>query len=136
MIRIATFNLENLFARYRFRRNFDPVGSDGFTINNLAFDIYDEVQKKLTAKAIKEVDADIIAVQEVESLPVLDAFNSRYLARLKYRHRVVVDSFDPRKIDVGLLSKHPIRSIRSYRQERNARNTAPLFSRDCSNSHN
>lgn len=130
-MRVATFNCENLFARYKFRRNVDPVQVDGFTINDLAFDLYEETAKQITGKAIREVGADVIALQEVESLPVLDRFNSRYLAPMKYRHRFLVDSHDPRGIDVAVLSRFPILSVRSYRQERNAANTSSLFSRDC-----
>jgi len=130
-MRIATFNCENLFARYKFKSNFDPTEADGFTINNLAFDIYDETDKQITAQAIKEVDADVIALEEVENLPVLDRFNSRYLGGMRYRHRVVIDSHDPRGIDVAILSRYPIVAMRSYRHERNAANTASLFSRDC-----
>jgi endonuclease/exonuclease/phosphatase family metal-dependent hydrolase len=130
-IRIATFNVENLFARYRFNEGFTPGSDGGFTTNDVAFDIYEETEKQITAVAIKEVKADVIALQEVESLPVLDAFNSRYLAGQGYRFRIVIDSFDPRKIDVAILSKHPIVSVRSYRHERNASNSAWLFSRDC-----
>lgn len=130
-MKLATFNCENLFARYNFRSNFDPLGANGFTINDLAFEIYDETEKQITAQAIREVDADVIALQEVESLPVLDRFNSRYLAGARYRHRIVVDSHDPRGIDVAILSRHPIISVRTYRHERNATNTASLFSRDC-----
>jgi len=130
-MRVATFNCENLFARYKFKSNFSPNESDGFTINNIAFDIYNETEKQVTAKAIKEIDADIIALQEVENLPLLDRFNSRYLGGMKYRHRILIDSHDPRGIDVAILSRHPIVALRSYRDERNAANTAPLFSRDC-----
>jgi endonuclease/exonuclease/phosphatase family metal-dependent hydrolase len=130
-IRIATFNCENLFARYKFKSNFDPTSADRFTINDVAFDVYDETEKQITAQAIGEVSADVIALQEVENLPLLDRFNSRYLASMKYKHRILVDSHDPRGIDVALLSRHPIVAIRSYRQERNKANTAVLFSRDC-----
>lgn len=131
MIRIATFNVENLFARYRFRQNIDPLNIDGFTINHLAFDIYDERAKQITAEAIRAIGADIVALQEVESLPVLDRFNSRYLGGMKYKHRILIDGFDPRKIDVAVLSRYPIERIKSYRNERNRSNTAFVFSRDC-----
>lgn len=131
MIRIATFNVENLFARYRFRRNFNPTAGDGFSINNLAFDIYDETAKQITGKAIKKANADVIALQEVENLKVLDAFNSRYLGGENYKHRLLIDAFDPRNIDVALLSRYPIIRAKSHRQERNAANSAFLFSRDC-----
>lgn len=131
MVRIAAFNIENLFARYRFRSNVDPVGLDGFTINQTAFDIYEETSKQITAKAIKEVKADVVALQEVESLPVLDRFNSLYLGGQGYKHRMLVDAFDPRKIDVAVLSRYPIERVKTYRNERNAANTSWLFSRDC-----
>jgi len=130
-VRLATFNAENLFARYNFKKNYNPVSKDGFTINDLAFDIYDETDKQITAQAIHEVNADVIALQEIESLPVLDAFNSKYLGKMEYKHRILIDSFDPRRIDVAILSRFPIISIRSHRQERNATNSTWLFSRDC-----
>lgn len=130
-IRIATFNCENLFARYDFKKNLPALGEDGFIINQLAFSINDDDAKKITARAIQAVDADILCVQEAESLPVLDRFNARYLPRLKYRHRILVDGNDDRQIDVGVLSRHPIVGMRSYRSVRNKANTAELFSRDC-----
>lgn len=130
-LRLATFNVENLFARYKFRNNFDASVSGGFTANDMAFDIYDETEKRITAQAIKKVDADLIALQEVESLPVLDAFVSRYLPDMGYKHRGVFDAFDPRYIDVAIASRCPITSFCSHRHERNKKNTAWLFSRDC-----
>lgn len=131
MVRVATFNVENLFARYRFKQSFNPVSDDGFSINDLAFEIYDETEKQITAKAIREVKADILALQEVENLKVLDSFNSRYLASMKYKHRILIDAFDPRNIDVALMSRYPVSNINTYRHERNQKNTAGLFSRDC-----
>ena len=130
-IRLATFNVENQFARYNFNKNYNPLSQNGFTINDLAFDVYDETDKQITAQALREVNADVFALQEIESLPVLDAFNSRYLDNMKYRHRILIDSFDPRKIDVAVLSRYPIKSVQSHRNERNASNSAWLFSRDC-----
>lgn len=130
-LRLATFNAENLFARYRFKDSFQPTADDGFTINDTAFRIHDEESKKITAKAIRAVNADVICLQEVESLPVLDRFNSFYLGGMKYAYRAVIDCFDPRQIDVAVLSRHPIVSLRSHREERTKSGTAFLFSRDC-----
>jgi endonuclease/exonuclease/phosphatase family metal-dependent hydrolase len=130
-IRIATFNVENLFARYRFAEGFDPDGDDGFTVNNLAFEIYNDDLKRVTAKAIKEVDADVLCLQEVENIHVLERFNSNYLGGMRYRHRLLIDSHDPRFIDVAVLSRYPFRSINTHRDQRNAANTTWLFSRDC-----
>lgn len=130
-LRLATFNAENLFARYRFKDALAPREDDGFTINDLAFRIHDEASKKITARAIRAVNADVICLQEVESLPVLDRFNSYYLGGMQYAHRAVIDCFDPRAIDVAVLSRFPIASLRSHRDERNRQGTAFLFSRDC-----
>ena len=130
-MRLATFNIENLFARYRFRQGREALADDGFSINDLAFSIHDETAKQITARAVREVNADIICLQEVENLHVLERFNSRYLGGMGYKHRIVVDGNDPRRIDVGFLSRYPISTVRTYRHERNRRNTAFLFSRDC-----
>lgn len=78
-VRIGTFNIENLFTRYRFRRNFAPLEADGSTINNLTLDVYDKVAKQITAKAIHKIDTDALAVRKPENLRVLDRFNTRYL---------------------------------------------------------
>ncbi len=128
--RLATFNVENLFARYRFRQNADVYAPDGFSINQLAFDVYDETDKRITAQAIRALDADILCLQEVESLPVLDRFKSQYLPRAGYDHRILIDCFDPRHIDVAVLSRLPITRVRTHRHERNEKH-ASLFSRDC-----
>lgn len=131
-LRVATFNAENLFARYKFRENFDPLRADGFTINDLAFEVSDEDSKKITAQAIREMDSDIICLQEVENLMVLERFNSRYLGKLKYKYRLLIDGHDPRQIDVAVLSRYPFGTIRTYRDERAPDNpNSWLFSRDC-----
>ena len=132
-VRVATFNCENLFARYQFRSNVGDI-SNGFDINDTKFDIYNTRSKRITAQAIKAMDADVICLQEVENLPVLDRFNSEFLGGPKhkrYSHRILVDGNDPRRIDVALLSRRPIGAVRSYRHERNDANTAAKFSRDC-----
>jgi endonuclease/exonuclease/phosphatase family metal-dependent hydrolase len=128
---LGTFNVENLFARYRFRANANVTLDDGFTINQMAFSIHNDVAKRITAQAIRATRADILCLQEVESLPVLDRFQSNYLARQKYKHRIIVDAHDPRYIDVGILSRYPIVAVRTHRHERNEANTTWLFSRDC-----
>ncbi|MBO9462455.1 endonuclease/exonuclease/phosphatase family protein [Labrenzia sp. R5_0] len=131
-IRIATFNCENLFARYNFREN--ASAGNGFTINDLAFDILSTRAKRITASAIKATDADIICLQEVESLPVLDRFNSEFLgtsSNKRYNYRTLFDGNDPRAIDVAFLSRIPVKSMRSSRDIRSSNGRSKLFSRDC-----
>ena len=130
-LRVATFNCENLFARFKFEKNVDPekATKDGFDVNMLVFDILREAEKKLTAKAIAETDADVIALQEVDNIEVLRRFRSDYLKNQKYTHCMLIDGNDPRHIDVAVLSRHPIIHARSYHHLRSG--TRPLFSRDC-----
>jgi len=133
--RIATFNVENLFARYNFKKNVNPEKSaaEGFGINDTAFKLHNDDAKRITAKVIKAVNADIICLQEVENLKVLDRFCTAYLKGNKsfaaYEHRLLIDGNDPRQIDVAILSRFPITALRSHRQERHK--SKPLFSRDC-----
>lgn len=129
-LRIATFNSENIFARYRFRQNFTP-SDNGWTINDMAFRIFNDEEKNFTAKAIKETDADIICLQEVEGMKILEGFNSRRLARLGYKHKILIDSHDPRHIDICILSRYPFTNIRTYKDDRSKRINYWLFSRDC-----
>jgi endonuclease/exonuclease/phosphatase family metal-dependent hydrolase len=129
-IRIGTFNAENLFARYDFNKELDPLSLNGFSINELAFDIAGEAAKTITAEAIKDTKADILCLQEIESLEVLDRFCTRYLNDKGYLYKTLIDSHDLRHIDVAFISKFPVVSINTHRHERNAKNNSWLFSRD------
>lgn len=124
---LGTFNCENLFGRYGFRSGLPPT-KDGFTINDVAFGIQGEDDKRLTAQAILAAQADVLALQEVESLPVLDTFTSTFLDGAGYDHRVVIHGNDLRNIDVAVLSRLPITRLRTWRHLRSRR--AALFSRD------
>ena len=129
-ITLGTFNCENLFARYEFRKGEKPTEDGGFTINKVAFDIYNEEEKRLTAQAIRVTRSDILGLQEVENLPVLDTFTSDLLNRSAYRHRVLIHGNDPRNIDVAALSKLPITHLRTWRHLRTPSGDSALFSRD------
>ncbi len=130
-VRVGTFNCENLFARFRFRSNVKPpsTSKDRFTINDLAFEFLDEDEKALTAGVIAALDADVIALQEVEDFDVLKRFRNQHLKKLGYVHAILVDGNDPRFIDVAVLSRHPLARVRSH-QELQYRGE-PVFSRDC-----
>src|SRR5216117_73192 len=130
-VRVATFNCENLFARFKFESNVDPakVSKNGFTIDQTKFTILNETEKKLTAKAILAADADVIGLEEVENLEVLRRFNTERLKPAKYVHSLLVDGRDPRHIDVGVLSGFRIVHARSYLHLFDG--NQPVFSRDC-----
>lgn len=128
-MRLATFNCENLFARYKFKKNAE-ITKDGFTIDETAFDMFNPDEKKITGQAIIETDADVIALQEVENLNVVDKFIYTYLKDQGYENNILIDSHDPRFIDVAVLSKYPIVPVRTHRNEKNQAGKY-LFSRDC-----
>lgn len=132
-IRVGTFNVENLFARFKFKANIDPLEAvkDGWNAEATAFDINGADAKRITGQAIKATGADILALQEVENLDTLKRFRSEYLGGFRsYEYAVAVDGNDPRLIDVAVLSRYPIVHVRSYAHLRTGRSQA-LFSRDC-----
>lgn len=132
-VRIATFNCENLFARFKFRKGAktDNISDDGWDVNDTKFMPFDRGKRKITAQAIKALKTDVIALQEVENLEVLRRFRSKYLGGHKaFPYAALLDCEDPRHIDVAVLSKLPIVHVRSHMHMRNSKNR-PLFSRDC-----
>lgn len=134
-IRIGTFNVENLFARFRFKaglseEEIESAVEDGWKVDQTKFDISEEEDKEITAGAIGAIDADVLALQEIENLDVLKRFNTRYLDG-KYRYKLLVDGNDPRRIDVGVLSRYPFAAIRTHQFLRTPDGSAWVFSRDC-----
>ncbi|GHG46527.1 endonuclease/exonuclease/phosphatase family protein [Streptomyces griseocarneus] len=89
-----------------------------------------------TAKVIAEVNADILLTVEVEDRLTLHRFNQQVLhgqiGAPAYPFNLLIDGNDIRGIDVGILSRHPITSIRSHIFDKeNVQDLFPIFSRDC-----
>lgn len=86
-----------------------------------------------TGRVASEISPDILVCVEVESRPTLMRFNEQVLKaefHNEYPHVMVIDGNDTRGIDVGILSRYPINSIRSHVDDKNP--TGELtFSRDC-----
>lgn len=135
-LRIATFNVENLIARYRFRAEGRSDASAAMSLfefpsnqtreaveRSLTVALEDD-KRQMTALALAEAHADIICLQEVDNLGVLEAFFANYVHRIadkRYGHFRLVEGNDRRGIDVGLalrrdLVAHPgaVR-VHSYR---------------------
>jgi predicted extracellular nuclease len=120
-VRIGTFNIENLLTRFDFTGFRNQLKRD--RVMRL-YAIGDEAEYKrleeartiastddtrqLTALAIADTDADILCLQEVESLEALDAFEYGYLYRMNgagYRQKYLIKGNDSRGIDVAILMR-------------------------------
>lgn len=96
----------------------------------------DETAMLLTARVIFDVDADVTALVEAESRPVLKRFQFLMAQKLNlaepYPHMMLIDGNDRRGIDVALATKeeHPIGIMRSHADDLKPDGN-PIFSRDC-----
>ena len=161
----ATFNAENLFRRFDFSskqpgsggssggrsggsnngNKDNSTGSGGVVFSDGRFTINNMQEKSLTAATILAVDADVIALQEVESLDLLDLFNKELLFST-YKYRILVQGNDQRGINVAVLSRYPFQAINTARfaavgdggvssdvqyVEQEGSGRSYIFSRDC-----
>ncbi|MDX3454494.1 endonuclease/exonuclease/phosphatase family protein [Streptomyces sp. ME02-8801-2C] len=133
ILRLATFNVENLFARWRFKDHVNPADANkrGWLVDQTRFDELGQEDKAITGAALREVGADVLALQEVENVDTLKHFRARSLGAA-YPYVAGVDGNDPRLIDVAVLSRFPITHIRSHQHFLDPSSpTTALFSRDC-----
>lgn len=127
-IRLATFNAENLFARMS-RHHPDLRGKSPKSAPPRLRENQD-ASRRLKARAILSLDADIIGLQEVENLDTLKQFNHRLL-KDRFPYQILIDGNDDRLIDVALLSRFSFDYIRTHQFQRTKDNRDWLFSRDC-----
>lgn len=94
---------------------------------------FTETARASTARVLREVDADICCLVEVESRPVLKHFCIDRLPRSgkfeTYSHHMLIDGNDNRGIDVALASRLPFGTLRSHVDDRDGK--TEIFSRDC-----
>lgn len=107
-IRLASYNLENLFDDQD-----DPALSGQYEDAKAT---KPDADCKAVAAAIKATDADIIAVQEIESLQSLTWFRDKYLTGLGYDHIACIDAGDERGIEQGVLSRFPVKDTQNWLQ--------------------
>jgi len=101
---VATFNVLNLFDEVD-----DPYHADEGTRTKPR----DELER--LAATIHKVNADVIALQEVENRGYLERFNKVFLSDMGYENVVHFEGNDGRGIDVCLLSRAPIGEVTSRR---------------------
>lgn len=87
---------------------------------------------KNTGKFLRSIDADIVALCEVEGSAALRQFRSDQLSTQKLKYDLIIDGNDPRGIDVAYLSRLPFENIRTnIHAKRTPSSKKKLFSRDC-----
>ena len=107
-VRVATWNLENFFDGWD-----DPFHGDERTEPALV----SAPRRQRIADALRQLDADVICLQEVENRFALEEFVRAYLPDSGYQ-TVLIEGNDERGIDVALLSRLPIESATSHRHLR------------------
>ncbi len=101
---VATYNTLNLFDDED-----DPYHNDEGTPAK------PREQLQHLAHSIAELNADVIAFQEVENRFYLERFVNVFLPDMGYDNVVLFEGNDTRGIDVALVSRVPVGPVRSYR---------------------
>jgi predicted extracellular nuclease len=120
-LRIATFNAENILQRFDFSgfrnalqrdRTLQMINVDNEAqyraLEQARVVAHTDDKMQLTALAIADTGADIVCLQEVESLEALKAFEYGYLFKMVgsgYRHKYLTEGNDGRGIDVAVMCR-------------------------------
>lgn len=91
-----------------------------------------EIATRNTAQVVRDVKADVITTIEVDNRVALSRFNKQLLPAVgstAYPHVMVIDGNDDRGIDVGIMSRFAIATMRSHVDD--LVGGTPVFSRDC-----
>ena len=128
-VSVGTFNLNNLFSRFNFRAEIEvepevtagglqlTFGTDGVDVRTFLGNLVREKnavdRQRVASRITGAMNADILAVQEVEHIEILKEFNRDFLDGM-YDHVALIEGNDRRLIDVGILSKLPIGAITSH----------------------
>ena len=128
-LRIVTFNIENLFSRFDFKaftdkrvRRYLPPAVNFFsqfdTGDFSQFDDFksllqaamisqDDDKRQHTSLALAEADADIVCLQEIDSIGALLRFRDLYLNKIserRYDQIILHEGNDFRGIDVAAMT--------------------------------
>lgn len=105
-IRLAAYNTENLF---------DAVDDPSLSGRNEDIDdAKPESQLKGLAHTITELDADVLALEEVESEAVAKWFRDTYIPDDGYKYLASIDAGDERAIEQVVLSRYPITDVTNW----------------------
>lgn len=105
-IRLADYNVENLF---------DEVDDPAYSGRDEDIDDAKPLsERRALAAAIRAIDADVLAVEEVESKAALTWFVDEQLSDMGYRYIESIDAGDSRGIEQAVLSRFPILDARVW----------------------
>jgi endonuclease/exonuclease/phosphatase family metal-dependent hydrolase len=135
-LRLVTFNVENLSARWRFGQTGRGDAAAALSLSefarpeqreavehSLSITLEDD-KRQMTGLALAEAHADLVCLQEVDSLRAMEAFFANYVHRFSdtpFGHFRLLNGNDPRGIDVAfgarkdLLAKDDVRVV-SHRE--------------------
>ena len=105
-LRLATYNAENLFDNFD-----DPELSGQYDDKK---EQTSEARLKALAEMIRELDADVLCLEEIESERALAWFRDKYLKGMGYDHVASLDAGYNRGVEQSVLSRVPIASARVY----------------------
>lgn len=105
-IRICNYNVENLFDDHD-----DPALSGSADDKDMTKPLE---QREAIAAAIRRINPDVIALQEIESEQALTWFRDQHLAGAGYHHVASIDSGDGRGIECAVLSKFPLKDAKVW----------------------
>lgn len=104
--RVGQYNVENMFDDVD-----DPNKSDD------DMEPKSEASLRKVADTLKTVNADVVALEEVENIEVLQDFLDTHLPGM-YPNVTLVEGNDGRGIDVAFVSKYPITRVESHKDDR------------------
>jgi endonuclease/exonuclease/phosphatase family metal-dependent hydrolase len=102
-LRIGTYNVLNLFDE-----SDDPYRADEVMRPKPR----DQMQR--VAERIRQLDADVLALQEVENRYYLQRFVDTFLPDMGYEHVVLIEANNHRGIDCAVLSRVPVGPVTTY----------------------
>ena len=108
-IRLGSYNMLNFFDQVddkSLQGEYDDFGDNpGPTSSERCEEL---------AKIIRELDADVLALQEVESKEALEWFNNNYLPSMGYTYVVSEEVGHYRGIEQSLLSRFPVTKVKTW----------------------
>jgi endonuclease/exonuclease/phosphatase family metal-dependent hydrolase len=108
-VRVATYNMLNFFDHAddpSLQGKYDDFGDNPGPTS--------EARCAELAKVIRQLDADVLALEEVESLEALQWFNAKFLQGMGYDYAASEEVGYYRGIEQSVLSRFPITGIRVW----------------------